>query len=242
VEQFWEFRELAQWPHVAGQGLLLGGEKPVLPLVPLSEPNLELLKAETELLGFVVSGHPLDLYSDVQWNTYCPIADVGNYPKRRVTVAGMIIEDRLHHQIDGRIMKFISVCDYSGILECELFASAYRRFGVETIRHPIVARRLPHGTASPRFIVNRRRTLPKRVQGRFASEKHRRLRRSTPFASCRKLSCIADLERLQICKSRLNRGDSNHRCSRRLPLELSLGSGANPLLLLQRGPEKTTFP
>ena len=137
--QFWEFRELAQWPHVAGQGLLLGGEKPVLPLVPLSEPDrTELLKAETELLGFAVSGHPLDLYSDVQWNTYCPIADVGNYPTRRVTVAGMIVEDRLHHQMDGRIMKFISICDYSGILECELFASAYRRFGVETIRHPIV--------------------------------------------------------------------------------------------------------
>ena len=62
TKQFWEFRELAQWPHVAGQGLLLGGEKPVLPLVPLSEPDrTELLKAETELLGFAVSGHPLDL-------------------------------------------------------------------------------------------------------------------------------------------------------------------------------------
>ena len=36
------------------------------------------------------------------------------------------------------MMKFISVCDYSGILECELFASVYRRFGVETIRHPVV--------------------------------------------------------------------------------------------------------
>ena len=35
-------------------------------------------------------------------------------------------------------MRFISVCDYSGILECELFASAYRRFGAETIRHPVV--------------------------------------------------------------------------------------------------------
>jgi DNA polymerase III alpha subunit len=93
---------------------------------------------ELKLLGFAVSGYPLDLYSDVQWNTYCPIADVGNYPTRRVTVAGMIIEERLHQQMDGRIMKFISVCDYSGILECELFASAYRRFGVETIRHPIV--------------------------------------------------------------------------------------------------------
>jgi DNA polymerase III alpha subunit len=139
TKQFWGFRELAQWPHVAGQGLLLGGQKPVLPQVPLSEPDrTELLEAETELLGFTASGHPLDLYSDVQWNTYCPIADVGNYPRRRVTVAGMIVEERLHHQMDGRGMKFISVCDYSGILECELFANAYRRFGAETIRHPIV--------------------------------------------------------------------------------------------------------
>ena len=104
------------------------------------------------------------------------------------------------------------------------------------------ARHLPRGTASPRFIVNPRRTLPKRVQGHFAREKHRRLRRSTPFASCRKLSCIADLERLQICKSRLNRGDSNHDCSRRLPLELSLGSGANALLLRSADQRKLPFP
>ena len=60
------------------------------------------------------------------------------------------------------------------------------------------ARHLPRGTASPRFIVNRRRTLPKRVPGRFASEKHRRLRRSTPFASCRKLT-VSRISR--ACKS-----------------------------------------
>jgi hypothetical protein len=41
------------WPR-----LLLSGEKAVLPQVPLAEPDrAELLKAETELLGFAVSGH-----------------------------------------------------------------------------------------------------------------------------------------------------------------------------------------
>jgi DNA polymerase III alpha subunit len=104
----------------------------------MQEIGERVIKAETELLGFAVSGHPLDLYSDVRWSSYCPIGDVGNYPTRSVTVAGMIVEDRLHHQIDGRIMKFISVCDYSGMLECELFARAYRTFGAETIRHPVV--------------------------------------------------------------------------------------------------------
>jgi hypothetical protein len=35
-------------------------------------------------------------------------------------------------------MKFISVCDATGIIECELFADVYRRFGRETVRNPVV--------------------------------------------------------------------------------------------------------
>ena len=26
-------------------------------------------------------------------------------------------------------MKFITICDYTGIIECEIFAQTYRRFG-----------------------------------------------------------------------------------------------------------------
>lgn len=57
---------------------------------------------------------------------------------KRVSIAGIIIEDRIHRQEDGRPMKFISVCDATGIIECELFADTYRRFGIETIRNPVV--------------------------------------------------------------------------------------------------------
>ena len=35
-------------------------------------------------------------------------------------------------------MKFITICDYTGIIECEIFAQTYRRFGLETVRHPVV--------------------------------------------------------------------------------------------------------
>jgi len=39
TEQYWQFRELAQWPVVVGQGLLLArNEKPILPEIPLAEP------------------------------------------------------------------------------------------------------------------------------------------------------------------------------------------------------------
>ena len=138
--QFWQFREFAQWPDEGGLGtLFVGHPKQQLPEISLTAPAyLENLRAEMELLGFTASGHPLDMYPDVAWNTYCPICELGSYLGAHVTVAGLIIEERIHRQSDGRLMKFISLCDYSGILECELFAGAYKRFGAQTLRHPIV--------------------------------------------------------------------------------------------------------
>jgi len=140
TELFWHFRELAQWPSVAGQGLLLqGDEKPKLPQIPLNEPTtMERLKAEQEIMGFPVSDHPLAMFPGIHWDSYCPIASLKDNHGERVVIAGMIIEDRIHRQENGGLMKFISLCDNTGIIECELFADVYRRFGTETIRHPIV--------------------------------------------------------------------------------------------------------
>ena len=35
-------------------------------------------------------------------------------------------------------MKFISICDRTGIVECEIFAAAYRLYGLNTVRYPVV--------------------------------------------------------------------------------------------------------
>jgi hypothetical protein len=35
-------------------------------------------------------------------------------------------------------MKFITLCDYTGFIECEIFAQAYRKWGLATIRWPVV--------------------------------------------------------------------------------------------------------
>ena len=97
---FWDFREFAQWPHVAGQGLLLGGKKPVLPVIIQSPRSETIRSAESPLQD----DHRRPVASSDGWS---------------------------NHEVH-------SVCDRSGILECELFASAYRRFVAETIRHPVV--------------------------------------------------------------------------------------------------------
>ncbi|MES2307451.1 MAG: hypothetical protein V4507_01195 [Verrucomicrobiota bacterium] len=91
-----------------------------------------------ELLGFTISGHPLDLHPEIAWETYCPISKLAHYSGQKITVCGLIIEDRLHYQGDGQLMKFISICDPTGIIEAEIFAKTYKTFGVNTVRFPVV--------------------------------------------------------------------------------------------------------
>jgi DNA polymerase III alpha subunit len=102
--------------------------------LPLNEPTrLERLQAEPELFGFAVSGHPLELFPDVAWDTCCPVNRLRNYVGETVTACGLVVEQRTHHQITGEPMKFLSLADYTGIVESELFADTYRSYGLATV-------------------------------------------------------------------------------------------------------------
>jgi DNA-directed DNA polymerase III PolC len=140
ARQFWQSRLLVRETNRSSWDLPLestGGSMPTDAQLS-TEDHLERLKAEQELLGFPVSGHPLDLFPDVNWDSYCPLAALQERIGQRVTVAGLVIEDRLHRQADGKLMKFLTLCDPSGTMDGELFAAAYRRFGVEVVRHPVI--------------------------------------------------------------------------------------------------------
>jgi DNA polymerase III alpha subunit len=49
-----------------------------------------------------------------------------------------VVESRVHHQITGEPMKFLSLADWTGIIETELFADTYRRDGLATVRYPVL--------------------------------------------------------------------------------------------------------
>lgn len=136
TEMFWELRALAPW--TAGQGLLLEARGAVPPAGRTEPGRLERLRDEMELLGFPVSGHPVELWPDVAWETYCPVGEVRNFAGEMVTTCGLVVAQRLHHQSDGRAMKFISICDRTDILECEIFADVYRKCGGVLARWPVV--------------------------------------------------------------------------------------------------------
>ena len=106
----------------------------------LEEPGrVQKLKDEMELLGFTASGHPLDLYPAVDWGHYVPIAELAQHPGRWIRTCGLIVAERSHRQTDGRLMKFLTLADRTGMVETELFADAYRRWGAVTAQHPVVA-------------------------------------------------------------------------------------------------------
>ncbi|HSH15577.1 MAG TPA: fused DNA polymerase IV/DNA polymerase III subunit alpha, partial [Verrucomicrobiae bacterium] len=143
TRQFWQAQQLVKTygaTNAPGQGWLIpppGLEQ--LPGVPLNEPTrLERLQAETELFGFAVSGHPLELFPDVAWDTYCPVNRLGEFVGETVTACGLVVEQRTHHQITGEPMKFLSLADYTGIVETELFADTYRSYGLATVRYPVL--------------------------------------------------------------------------------------------------------
>ena len=61
-----------------------------LPGIPLNEPTRrERLEAETDLFGFAVSGHPLELFDAVDWGSYCPVNRLGEFVGQTVTTCGL---------------------------------------------------------------------------------------------------------------------------------------------------------
>ena len=51
---------------------------------------------------------------------------------------GLVVEQRTHHQITGEPMKFLSLADWTGMVETELFAQTYKSYGLATVRYPVL--------------------------------------------------------------------------------------------------------
>jgi len=40
--------------------------------------------------------------------------------------------------VTGELMKFMTIADWTGIVETELFADTYRSYGLATLRYPVL--------------------------------------------------------------------------------------------------------
>lgn len=138
--QFWTAQYLLRtFAEQNDQAWLIPPANPSnLPTVVVEPTRLEKLQAESDLFGFAISGHPLELFDKIAWQSYCPLNRIGEFAGQIVTVCGLVVEQRIHNQITGEPMKFLSLADWTGIVETELFAKTYRSHGLATVRYPVL--------------------------------------------------------------------------------------------------------
>lgn len=125
--------------RASGQLNLFGGEETpetiVYPDLPDMDPK-EKIEWERKLLGFYVSGHPLDSYKE-QLKACTPLyhltAEGNRYDGRMVTIGGTISRIKGTMTKKGQPMGYVTIEDYDGEVETVVFPSVW-----ETVR-PILA-------------------------------------------------------------------------------------------------------
>lgn len=125
--------------RASGQLNLFGGEETpetiVYPDLPDMDPK-EKIEWERKLLGFYVSGHPLDSYKE-QLKACTPLyhltAEGNQYDGRMVTIGGTISRIKGMMTKKGQPMGYVTIEDYDGEVETVVFPSVW-----ETVR-PILA-------------------------------------------------------------------------------------------------------
>ena len=77
-----------------------------------------------------ITGHPLKILSRLP--VCVPVNKVNKYAGKDVRVAGFVAAYRCAVTKKKEYMKFVSIMDETGILECVLFPEVYKKFGKET--------------------------------------------------------------------------------------------------------------
>lgn len=102
---------------------------PALPDIP--EWSLqERLAREKELLGFYISGHPLDKYErDIQLFSNLDWSDPGTFEEdKEIRTAAVINEIRTHIDRKRKFMAFLTLEDRYGSFEAIVFSSVYEKY------------------------------------------------------------------------------------------------------------------
>ncbi|WP_242926841.1 DNA polymerase III subunit alpha [Pontibacter vulgaris] len=118
----------------AAQQSLFGGSAAVaapMPKIPEVQPwtQAEMLRREKEVVGFYISGHPLDQFK-LEIDSYCTsaLADIANHKNKDINVAGMVSEVVIRTAKNGNPFALFSIEDYDSTMQMALFGEDYVKF------------------------------------------------------------------------------------------------------------------
>jgi DNA polymerase III subunit alpha len=135
IDSAMERSQKLQHAREIGQHGLFGGaaaaaapalEAGALPEVP-EWPEHELLAAEYSVLGFYVSGHPLDKYAGrlQEWKAVELSTIEGRRNGEDLFVAGIIVQSRPMRSRQGRRWAILTLQDRTGVIEALVFPEAF---------------------------------------------------------------------------------------------------------------------
>ncbi|MBC8191831.1 MAG: hypothetical protein H8E18_05600 [FCB group bacterium] len=88
-----------------------------------------MLIHEADVLGFLISRHPLSLYAKLlQHLSYVRACDLRKYVGKEIPVIGWLITGKVVHTKNDEPMEFISFEDTTAIYETVFFPQVYRKF------------------------------------------------------------------------------------------------------------------
>ncbi|MEM7248465.1 MAG: DNA polymerase III subunit alpha [Acidobacteriota bacterium] len=122
----------AQADRSVGQGSLFSDDDfgddsspRMLPEVPEWRED-DRLRREKEVLGFYVSGHPLEKHRELLASiTSAPLSDLGNHGGQVVSVVGIVTASRQTRTKKGDAMAFLTLEDFSGQVEVVVFPKTW---------------------------------------------------------------------------------------------------------------------
>ncbi|MFY0592947.1 DNA polymerase III subunit alpha [Roseivirga sp.] len=130
IEKVIRYANSKQAEKDAAQVSMFGGDSAVatpLPRVPDIEPfsQMEKLKREKEIVGFYISGHPLDQF-EIELESFCkPINDINKFPNQDISIGGIVNGVRIGQTKNGKPYGVVNVEDYNGSVELFLLGEKY---------------------------------------------------------------------------------------------------------------------
>jgi DNA polymerase-3 subunit alpha len=137
VEMAWAYAQKHQADKAAGQSSLFGAADTVgssfTPAMPHAEPwtKGEALRHERDLMGFYVSGHPLDDFA-AETSAFATVKlgdSEGVMHESDQTAIGIVTEVTRRTTKSGRPIAFVTIEDTTGQAEVVLFAQTLERCG-----------------------------------------------------------------------------------------------------------------
>lgn len=133
IEKVIRYANAKQAEKDAAQVNLFGGDSGVaipLPKVVEMEPfsEMEKLKLEKEIVGFYISGHPLDQFN-IEIESFCkPITDIAKFPNQDIAIGGIVNGVRNGQTKNGKPFAVLSIEDYYGATELFLLGEKCMNF------------------------------------------------------------------------------------------------------------------